>query len=239
MPEKKRPDPLKAVGVVRVSTDKQDIGADAQRSLLRVWCVQNDIEMVEVTESRISGAKAKRKIQLQELAVRARELGAGLLIAVDWDRFARSKHFFTHLEEACEVEGIRPVTVEGGLEESPLLRDIKQALAEQERRDIVKRNRRRVAECKKQGRTHGGHVPFGWRRKEGGLVGTRNTVVELEMHPDEQSVLDKALGLRKLGNSYRAVCDELNEDKVLHIRGNLWDHPKLIRILKRERGDKL
>ena len=235
MPRRNRPNPQRALGVVRVSTGKQDIGADAQRSLLRIWCTQNGIELVLIIESRISGAKAARKDQLTALAEQAANQDAGLIISTEWDRFARDKHFFTHLEEACEAHHVKPVTVEGGLEETPLLRDIKQALASEERRQIAKRNKRRAQTCIEQGRTHGGNVPFGWRRKEDGRVGTRNTVVELEKDPDEQKVLDKAVELRNLGKSYRAVCEELNSDKATLIRGKKWNHPKLMRILRRER----
>ena len=145
---RKKLDLHKAVGIVRVSTKQQDIGAAAQRFALQEWCQREKVELLEVFEGRMSGATDfEKRTDLQDAIRACAKHGAGLLLAVDTDRFARDKHVFSDFERACKAIGVRPVTISGGLQEMEVLADIKQALAAEERRKISERNKRRVAQC--------------------------------------------------------------------------------------------
>lgn len=53
----------------------------------------------------------------------------GLLVACRWRDFALHKHVFAALELRCRRLGVRPVTLEGGLAEAPLERDLRQITA--------------------------------------------------------------------------------------------------------------
>lgn len=227
-------DPLKAIGVVRVSTDQQEVGAAAQTFSIEEWCKARGIELLEVYEAHISGkiSFAGRK-ELKAALAACRSKGAGTLIAKSWDRFARNKHFFSELENECDNLGIRPITVDGGRSEAPFIRDIRQALASEELRIVSERNKRRAAQCIRDGRLHGGMPPYGQRRKEGGRMGTRNTVVELEPDPAEQKILRKMLSMRKAGATYQAISDELTERKMPARTGE-WSSSKVHRIVKNE-----
>lgn len=231
-------DPKKAVGVVRVSTDRQDIGAAAQAVMLEEWCKAQEIELLAIFEDRMSGKTPfeKRK-ELKSAIASCRSKKAGILLAGDWDRFARDKHFFSDLERECTDLGIRPTTVSGGLHEEEVLRNIKQALAIEELKNISERNARRSAQCIREGLLHGGMPQYGQRRKEGGRMGTRNTVVELEPDPAEQKVIKKILALRKSGATYRAISDKLIE-LGMPARTGKWSPPKIYRIVKYEQATK-
>ena len=204
-------DQSRAVALVRVSTKDQDIGAGSQRNVIARWCEQNDLALIATFEDRLSGATAlDKRPGIQGALDACISDDAGILLGLEWDRVARSKHLFSDLERECESRGIRLLTVEGGLNESAVLRDIKQALASEERRKISERNKRRVAECRRRGQLHGGPPPFGFRRKPGGRKGQRGTVVELAPHPKEHPVLATILDWRDGGLSLRAIATNLN-----------------------------
>ena len=226
-------DQMRAVGVVRVSTKGQDVGAGSQRQTMERWCEHNDLTLVATFEDRLSGATPlDRRPGIRDAIETCVSDGAGLLLALDWDRFARDKHLFSDLERECDAKRIRMLTVEGGLGESAVLRDIKQALATEERRRISARNKRRVAECRRRGQLHGGPPPFGFRRKPGGRTGTRGTVVELAPDPLEHPVLETILKWRARGWSLRAIANNLNlADKPARV--GEWSPTKVNRILKR------
>ena len=51
MPRRRRkrdPDPKKAIGYIRVSTDEQMLGPGAQRDAIEAWCARHDAELVAV-----------------------------------------------------------------------------------------------------------------------------------------------------------------------------------------------
>src|SRR5688572_24763258 len=82
---------LAAVGYLRVSTEDQSLGLDAQREALTRWCAANGATLVAVhVDQGVSGGAPLEErpallAALDELRVR----GAGVLLVAKRDRLAR------------------------------------------------------------------------------------------------------------------------------------------------------
>ena len=55
---------MKAVGYIRVSTERQEISPDAQRHMLEQWARMAKAELVAVHQDRVSGALRKLESRL-------------------------------------------------------------------------------------------------------------------------------------------------------------------------------
>ena len=105
----------RAVGYIRVSTEDQTLGLDAQRAALERWASARSVELVGVFEDHgVSGATAldRRPGLLAALDCMA-EHRAGLLVAAKRDRFARDVILAAQLEHL--VERVGRVTVTGAV----------------------------------------------------------------------------------------------------------------------------
>ena len=236
----KQGDRKQAIGVVRVSTSKQDIGVEAQRAELERWAKREGVRLLAVFEDiGISGARPLNERPGLIAAITAlREHGAGLLVAVKRDRFARHRHTIADVERAAWNAGGVLVTTDGTCrgddsETEEIAAGFQDILAAMELRRIRDRNQGRAQACIARGQTHGGTIPYGMRRKQGGRKGTRGTVVELERAPDEQRVLRRMAKLRKAGKSYRAIAAALASDGATTRRGGQWQPMVIKQMLDR------
>ena len=108
-------DPAKAIGIVRVSTSKQDIGASAQRDELERWAAREQVQLIAIFQDiGVSGAAplTQRPALLAALAA-LREHGAGRIVAVKRDRFARHRHLIADIERAVTQAGAVMMTTDG------------------------------------------------------------------------------------------------------------------------------
>jgi DNA invertase Pin-like site-specific DNA recombinase len=236
----RRGDPAKAVGVVRVSTAQQDIGADAQRDELSRWAIREGVELIAIFEDiGVSGAApmAERPALIAAIAVLARE-GAGKLVAVKRDRFARHRHTIADVERAVLVAGGVLVTTDGvctgaDTESEEVNASIQDLVAALELRKIRARNQARARRCIEQGRLHGGKPPYGLRRKPKGIAGRSGTVVELEPDPSEQEVIARIVHHHRQGSSLRQISTALDSEGIVTRTGAKWQAMTIARVLAR------
>jgi site-specific DNA recombinase len=235
----KKIDPSKAVGVVRVSTSKQDIGAAAQRADLDCWATQNGIALVAVFEDvGVSGAAplSHRPGLLAAIAT-LREHGAGKLVAAKRDRFARHRHTIADVERAVLAAGAVLVTTDGvctgeDTESEEVQASVQDLVAALELRKIKARNKARAQRCIAEGRTHGGLLPYGFRRKAAGVRGRGGVVVELEEDPREQAIVARARALHAEGHSLRAIGAALVEEGLATRTGAPWQAMTVRRLIE-------
>lgn len=165
---------------------------------------------------------------------------AGWLVAVKRDRFARHRHTMADVERAVAAVGGVLVTTDGvssGAEdETELLQSgFHDLLSQIELAKICARNKARCEACRAAGRTHGGKLPFGFRRRAGGRTGRSGAVVELEPDPSEQVVLRRILDLADAGCSLRDIARTLADEDITTRAGRPWQPSVLARILSRGR----
>lgn len=225
-----RTDARRVVGYLRVSTEDQALGPEAQRAALVRWCSANGAELVATFEDRgVSGGAAldARPGMLAALDALA-DHGAGVLLVAKRDRLARDPMIAAMVEAAAERSGAHVVSAagegtDGADPTSILMRRIVDAFAEYER--LIIRARTKSALAVKSGRGERvGQVPFGARLAADG--------VHLEANPAELRVLELVRELRAEGLSIRAIADRLDADGV-PARGGRWHPTTVARLLDR------
>lgn len=222
--------PLRVVGYVRVSTEDQSLGPEAQRAALEAWCHTHGAELTAVHQDLgVSGATPLEKrpallAALDDLRARA----AGVLLVAKRDRLARDVVGAAMIERLTERQGSKVLTADGiGNGDSPeaqLLRGMVDVFAQYERALIRTRTRAALAVKKGKGERVG-RIPYGWRLASDGLH-----LIEDET---EQSIIRVVHRLRDAGHSFAEIEAELERQGIVGRSGKRIGHSQAHRILQR------
>ena len=218
-------DALRVVGYVRVSTDDQTLGPDAQREAMARWCAAEGAELVAVhSDIGVSGgAELDRRPALLAAVDALDEHGAGTLLVAKRDRLARDVIVAAMVERMAARVGAVIATADGtGNGEGPealLMRRMVDAFAEYERALIRARTRAALAVKKARGEKTGGALPYGFKLAADG--------VHLEADPAEARVVELVASLRAEGFTLRAIGARLTAAGHLPRSGGKW-HPTTI-----------
>jgi DNA invertase Pin-like site-specific DNA recombinase len=227
---KTKADPKKVVGYVRVSTDEQALGPEAQKEAIRAWCEAHDARLCAVHEDiGVSGGTPVEKRPGLNLALDAlAEHGAGVLLVAKRDRLARDVLIGAVAERLVERLGARVLAADGtGNGDGPeqqLMRHLINAFAEYERMVIGARTKAALR-VKKQRGERVGAVPIGFRVSE-------DDPSRLEKHPREQAAITLIHELREQGLSLRAIDKELRRQGFRSRGGKRWHVQTLANILR-------
>ena len=244
---------MKAVGYVRVSTERQEISPDAQRHMLEQWAHACGAELVAVHQDRVSGALRGWVTELEgdvavtrlELADRPglrtaiealRELGDdSCLVAVKRDRILRDLEGMRVVQRL--IHPARVIATGFGIDESTTLGrfavGIVDLMAEAERGQLRDRTEASLAQRRREGRRVGA-LRFGQAVDEDGLV-----------IPNEDELAAVALMLelsRERGWGRRRIATELQrrheESKRQRYvpRGEQWQPGTVGRVLARAKA---
>lgn len=226
---KKSGDQNKAIGFLRVSTDEQNNGPEAQRVELERWCKVHGVELLAVYEEHgVSGAAPlDKRLVLMEAVDAVKAQGAGILLVAKRDRLARDVIAAAMIERLVERNGAHVLSAnEVGNGEGPediLMRRILDAFGEYERALIRARTRAALAVKRGRGEKTGGReAPYGFRPSEDGR--------RLEAHQGEQEIIRTARELAGQGLSLRQIGQALESRGLLPRRGAKWN-PKTVRAL--------
>jgi DNA invertase Pin-like site-specific DNA recombinase len=106
--------PSIAVGYVRASTDRQELGPEAQRDELARWAERERVTLAAVHEDSVSGgAELEDRPGLLAAIDAAKRAGAGLLVVTRRDRLARDVAIAALIEREVARVGARVVTTDG------------------------------------------------------------------------------------------------------------------------------
>jgi DNA invertase Pin-like site-specific DNA recombinase len=229
--KKSRPvvDSSKVVAYIRVSTEDQHLGPEAQLAAINTWAARSGVAVVSVhRDLGVSGATPLADCPglmaaLEDLGAQ----GAGLLVVAKRDRLARDVMKAAMVEASAEKVGARVVSAAGegdGTDPAAqLMRTIVDAFAQYERAMIASRTRAALAVKKAKGERTGG-IPYGFLDLNGQLV----------PNDDERTVIARARELSSQGMSLRAICASLKTEGVVFRNFN-WNSPALAdRLLKAE-----
>jgi len=222
-------DASKAVAYIRVSTDEQHLGPEAQLAAIETWAVRQDVTLVAIhRDIGVSGATPLADCTglmaaLEDLGVH----GAGTLIVSKRDRLARDVMKAAMVEARAEALGARITSTAGegdGTDPSAkLMRQIVDAFAEYERALIGARTKAALAAKKAKGERVGG-VPYGFSDMDGRLVANE----------DERRIIAFARELSSQGESLRGICAAFKARGVA-FRNFSWNSPAHAdRLLKAE-----
>jgi DNA invertase Pin-like site-specific DNA recombinase len=193
-----------AVAILRVSTDDQQNGIEAQRFAIEAWAAVHQVAVVAWFEEHISGkAPLEERVGLLGAIAEVENRKADMLLAHKRDRIARDDGLIPLLtERELRKVGAKLVTVDMKVDgDGPVdvfLRRVLDAVAELERGMIAARTKAALAAKKARGERVGA-VPIG-KRVEGGV---------LVDDDGEQRAIALARGLRGQGYSLRDIAVEL------------------------------
>lgn len=223
-------DPAKAVAYLRVSTEDQNLGPEAQRTAIAAWAARQGVQVAAwFTEQGVSGGKSVEDRPALLGALEA--LGshaAGLLVAAKRDRIARDVVVAATVERLVQAAGARVVTADGvSAEDTPegaLMRTLMDAFASYERALIRSRTRAALAVKRARGERLGGDLPIGYR-----VEGSR-----LVSDGVEQALLCRIRDMRARGLSIARVAALLNAEGIT-IRGGRVHPTTISRVLRRHK----
>lgn len=229
---RKLSDSKKAIGYIRVSTEDQNLGPEAQMESLKKFCKVNDIELVAIyTDHGVSGgAELDKRPALMEAIDALAENKVGILLVAKRDRLARDTMYAAMIERLAERNGAKIQSADGvGNGDSPesiLMKNIIDCFAQYERA-IIKARTKAALSVKKSKRERVGQVPYGWKLSDDGI--------HLTPHPAEQEILKIARSLREEGLTYQAIGEALAKRGLFPRDGKLFWYPQTVsNLLKAE-----
>lgn len=220
-----------AVAYIRVSTEEQANGPEAQRAALEAYAVAQGLTIARwCSDIGISGGAPldERPALLEAFEALKAEKAAVLLVAKR-DRLARDTMAAAMVTRLIEREGCRIESADGaGNGDSPeavMMRGMIDLFAQYERACIRARTKAALAAKKKRGERVG-QVPYGYRVAADGST--------LEPEPVEQAIINRIRAELRDGWSLTSITDQLNADGV-PARGKRWHRNTVLRIAERER----
>lgn len=240
---------MKAIGYVRVSTERQEISPDAQRHMLEQWARGCSAELVAVHEDRVSGGLREWVTELDgnvavtrldlgdrpglRAAIDAlRELDDACLVAVKRDRILRDLEGMRVLQRL--IHPARIIATGFAIDESTTLGrfavGIVDLMAEAERGQVRDRTEASLAQRRREGRRVG-ELRLGEAAGEDGLVVPNEdelAAIELmlELHREH------GWGRRRIAVELQRRFEHSNGQRYIP-RGERWQPGTVGRVLAR------
>ena len=221
---------MKAIGYVRVSTDKQaerGISLEAQAEKIRAMSVVQCAELVDTIVESGESAKSLNRPGMAKLLGMVDKCKVQAVIVAKLDRLTRSVKDLCELLERFERRGVALISVAESLDTGSaagrLVLNIMAAVSQWEREAIGERTRDALRHKRINGERVG-NIRFGYR-----LCADRRHV---EPDPGEQAVLAEIHNLRRSGQTLRGIAATLNHRALRTRRGSAWRLEHVARILK-------
>jgi DNA invertase Pin-like site-specific DNA recombinase len=221
---------MKALGYVRVSTDKQaeqGVSLEAQAEKIRAMAVVHSVTLAEII---VDGGESAKSLNRPGMARLLAMVDAGevrTVIIAKLDRLTRSVKDLCTLLERFERRGVALVSVAESLDTSSaagrLVLNIMTAVSQWEREAIGERTRDAMRHKRSMGERVG-NIPYGYRLAADGR--------HLEEEPTEQTALAEIRSLRRAGTTLRGIAAALNERAFQTRRGTAWRLESVVRALK-------
>lgn len=233
--KKTKNDARLAVAYLRVSTDEQTLGMDAQKQAIMSWAERQGVTVARWCEDLgvSGGAELEKRPGLVEALAAVRELRAGLLVAHKADRIARDVYVSATVRRSLKRAGAVLGLVEGISGDDPfavMAQTVMDAAAELERALIKARTKAALGVKKSRGEKTGGAVPYGFQLMPDGI--------HLEPDPAEHPVLVRILELRRSGLGGRRIAAVLTAEGHKP-RGAAWNPGNLQTMADRLMAERL
>ena len=213
---------------LRVSTEEQSLGPEAQRASIEGWAAQQGVQVLSWhLDQGVSGSTPIEGRPGLLAAFRSlEELEAGQLVVAKWDRLARDVIVSATAERLADRVGAQVTSADGvGAGTGPeaiLMRGISAALAQYERALIAARTSAALRALRARGK-RAGAVPLGYT-----LADDLKTLVP---NLDEQASIELAKQLHTEGWSFREIAGRL--EAVGHRpRGSCWHAMTVLRMVR-------
>jgi site-specific DNA recombinase len=211
---------MKAIGYVRVSTEKQaDFGVslEAQTGRIRAMAVVQGADLLDVLVDAGESAKSLHRPGMARLLALVDAGAVDTVIIAKLDRLTRSVADLAELLKRFERRGVSLVSVADALDTGSaagrLVLNIMVSVSQWEREAIGERTRDAMRHKKAKGERVG-TVPFGARLAADGMT--------LEADAPEQRLLACIRALKADGLTIRQIAAALNREGFTTRRGTAW-----------------
>lgn len=225
------PAPTRAVGYVRVSTDKQvdhGVSLEAQRTKLEAYAALYDLELVAVFVDAGVSAKTLQRPGVQQALGTLRRGEADALLVAKLDRLTRSVKDLGTLLDTYFADDFTLLSVADSIDTRPaagrLVLNVLMSVAQWEREAISERTTDALHHLKSQGRKTGGDMPYGFTLAADGTP--------LMADSDEQAMLDAIRNARQRGLSQRGVVAEFTRQGFVTRKGPAFSLMQVQRIMQ-------
>ncbi len=226
--------PMKTVGYVRVSTDRQaerGISLEAQAEKIRAMAFVQGAELGEIIVESGESAKSLNRPGMAKLLAMVDAGKVKAVIVAKLDRLTRSVKDLCELLERFERRGVALVSVAESLDTGSaagrLVLNIMAAVSQWEREAIGERTRDALSHKRGQGERVG-NIAFGSRLSADGK--------HVEPDPGEQGALAEIRRLRHEGATLRGIAATLNRQAIRTRRGTPWRLESVARVVKQGAG---
>ena len=216
----------------RVSTleqKKKGYGIDIQRRDIERYAEAfgMPIDDYYVDEAR-SGA-SERRAALNRLVRDCKAGRVDAIIVSSLDRLSRDLRFTENLLHDLENVGVKVFIADmpnydGSNRKDVLIRQIKEAIAEENRKEIIERLKKGREERVRKGRMAGGTLAYGYMRQGG----------EMKTDPGEAGLVRTIFDLSSQGRSYGEIAASLNQQGYSRRNGKAWTQRQVSAILGRK-----
>ncbi len=221
----------RAVGYIRVSTDKQaehGVSLEAQHVKLTQYAALYDIELVDIIVDAGVSAKTLDRPGLQRALGMLRKGHASALLVAKLDRLTRSvKDLGTLVEEYFSSDKITLLSVADNIDTRTaagrLVLNVLGSVAQWERETIGERTAEALAHKREQGQRISLHAPYGFR-----IAANGKTLVADDA---EQALLGAIRDARSRGLSQRAIVAELQRQGFSTRKGTALSLMQVQRIM--------
>jgi site-specific DNA recombinase len=210
----------RAVGYVRVSSDKQALGGvslEAQTARVEAMATVQGVELAEVIIDAGESAKSLSRPGMTRLLAMIEAKDVKTVIVAKLDRLTRSVRDLAELLERFERRGVALVSVSESLDTGTaagrLVLNVMMSVAQWEREAIGERTRETLRHKKASGLRVGG-IPFGFQLASDGRT--------LEPNAAETRLLERVRSSRSAGHSLRKIAETLNQQGLRTRAGSAW-----------------
>ncbi len=220
-------DPAIAVAYVRVSTEDQHLGPDAQRAAIDAWAGRQGVTIAACfVDHGVSGAsELDARPGLAAAVTSLRTHTAGLLVVARRDRLARDTVVAGLIERAVARARARVVAADGaGNGAGPadeFMRTVIDGAAAYERA-LIRARTSAALQAKRARGERAGTTPWGYRANADG---------QLEPDAGERGITRRIEALREAGLTHRAIVGRLTDEGLRGRRGKPLAKGQVQRIL--------
>ncbi len=220
------------VAYCRVSTleqKKNGLGMDIQIRDVTSFAESQSLALDHVYPDKAESGAAENRRELKKLLRACKRGEIGVVIIPALDRLSRDVRIAENLFYQFRQLGVRVLIADmpfynGDDRRDVLIRQIREAIAEENRKDIIEKLFKGRQERVRQGRPAGGTTPYGYRRE-------RKQLVE---HPDEAQVVRIILTMDDSGASGTEVAESLNASGFTRRNGTAWTRWQVLAVIRRK-----
>lgn len=220
----------KAIGYIRVSTEKQakhGMSIEVQRAKIEAYALAMDVELVDIIVDAGQSAKTLDRPGLQQALnmLKGRKPQATAIVVAKLDRLTRSVKDLATLVDGLFSKKATLLSVADQIDTRTaagrMILNMIGTIAQWERETIGERTKAAMQHKKAQGQYTGGRVPFGFNLVDGQLV----------ENAAEQFIIRRAQELRLLGQSFRKIAGALAKEGLFARLGQVFQSTQILRIL--------